>query len=249
MTTPPTKHILLSFVLTSAHHVLSRDAITLLNSTRQIFSSYLRIRSLTSSAVSPELTSARSEVHEALEDLTTDLEDLRLAVSECERDPYRFGLEIQEVAQRRRWLVEIEGEVSDMKEEVTKEASFLGLSSGKGKGTDYTGQDIPEQDDYDAQGNGADDPYSQNEQMYQQEIMRTQDKQLEGVNRTVQNLRLQANDMGRELEEQAVIIEETEAIAERVEGKLKKGVKGIDRFIKKNEGNTSLYLHTPFHHY
>ena len=192
---------------------------------------------MTSSATSPELTSARSEVHEALEDLTTDLEDLQLAVSECERDPYRFGLEIQEVAQRRRWLGEIEGEVSDMKEEVTKEASFLGSSDTKGKRTIYPGgKGVPEEDQYNIEGNGAGDPYSAQEQMYQQELMRNQDEQLEGVNRTVRNLRLQADDMGRELEEQAVIIEDTEAIAERVEGKLKKGVKGIDKFIRKNEG-------------
>jgi len=193
----------------------------------------------------------------AIEDLTTDLEDLRLAVSECERDPYRFGLEIQQVAQRRRWLTEIEGEIGDMQEELDKESLHVGNSSfspvnGSSSDSNYNNNNKRQSynpdnhingnsnndRDYDnsKNNNDNDDPYTAHEQLHQQQLMRNQDEQLDSVYRTVRNLGIQAGDMGRELEEQNEIIQETDAIADRVDSKLKKGVKGLDRFIRKNEG-------------
>ncbi|EPS40261.1 hypothetical protein H072_5943 [Dactylellina haptotyla CBS 200.50] len=212
---------------------VQQDVTALLHTTRQLFSSYLRIRSLASSRNSPELLSAHSELEGALADLEIDLEDLRLAVSEGERDPYRFGLEIEAVAKRRKWLREVEGEISDIKEELGKENAIM---AGTAKGR----QAAPAYDDDDSSRAGGDDSYAQFEQLHQQELMRNQDEQLESVYRTVGNLRMQANDMSRELEEQAEIIEETEALAERVEGKLKKGMRNLTDFARANEGQYNL---------
>lgn len=104
-------------------------------------------------------------------------------------------------------------------------------------------------DNYNNNSNNNDDPYTAHEQLHQQQLMRNQDEQLDSVYRTVRNLGIQAGDMGRELEEQNEIIQDTDAIAERVDGKLKKGVKGLDRFIRKNEGISvsSLFFLSPHH--
>ncbi|KAK6354732.1 hypothetical protein TWF696_003869 [Orbilia brochopaga] len=207
---------------------VQQDVTALLSTARQLFSSYLRIRSLASSRTSPELTSAHNELEGALADLEIDLEDLRLAVSEGERDPYRFGLEVEAVAKRRRWLKEVEGEINDMKEELGKEGTAIG-SSTKSRPPQITTS-------YEDDSAPGDDSYAQFEQLHQQELMRNQDEQLESVYRTVGNLRMQANDMSRELEDQAVIIDETDALAERVEGKLKKGMRNLTEFARANEG-------------
>ncbi|KAF3927763.1 Syntaxin-10 [Orbilia brochopaga] len=210
---------------------VQQDVTALLSTARQLFSSYLRIRSLASSRTSPELTSAHNELEGALADLEIDLEDLRLAVSEGERDPYRFGLEVEAVAKRRRWLKEVEGEISDMKEELGKEGKAIGSSTRSRTPqitTSYEEDNVP-----------GDDSYAQFEQLHQQEVMRNQDEQLESVYRTVGNLRMQANDMSRELEDQAVIIDETDAMAERVEGKLKKGMRNLTEFARANEGKAA----------
>ncbi|KAF3933040.1 Syntaxin-10 [Dactylellina cionopaga] len=211
---------------------VQQDVIALLHTARQLFSSYLRIRSLASTRTSPELLSAHSELEGALADLEIDLDDLRLAVSEGERDPYRFGLEVEAVAKRRRWLKEVEGEISDIKEELGKETAIL---SGSAKGRQQ-GRAISSYEDDDSSQAVGGDSYAQFEQLHQQELMRTQDHQLESVSRTVVNLRMQANDMSRELEEQAVILDETDAIAERVDGKLKKGMRNLTDFARANEG-------------
>jgi member of the syntaxin family of t-SNAREs len=67
-------------------------------------------------------------------------------------------------------------------------------------------------------------------------MMHEQDEQLDGVFRTVGNLRTQAEDMGRELEEQGGMLEEVDTLADRVGGKLQNGVKKVGYIIKKNEG-------------
>jgi t-SNARE syntaxin family protein len=74
------------------------------------------------------------------------------------------------------------------------------------------------------------------EQQRQLELMHEQDEQLDGVFRTVGNLRQQADDMGRELEEQAVMIGEVDTLADRVGGKLQSGMSKLKYIIRKNEG-------------
>jgi len=59
------------------------------------------------------------------------------------------------------------------------------------------------------------------------------------VFRTVGNLRDQAHVMGRELGEQAEMIDAVDRDAERVQGKLGRGLKDLNRFIRKNEDKAS----------
>lgn len=74
------------------------------------------------------------------------------------------------------------------------------------------------------------------EQQRQAEILQEQDEALDGVFRTVGNLRQQAGDMGRELEEQVEMLEDMGQVADRVEGKLQNGMKRVGWVLKHNEG-------------
>ncbi|RMD42003.1 hypothetical protein DV735_g3086, partial [Chaetothyriales sp. CBS 134920] len=68
---------------------------------------------------------------------------------------------------------------------------------------------------------------------------RQNDEQLDGVYRSVGVLRGQAEEMGRELEEQAFLIDEVDTLADRVGGKLQAGVKRVGEVIRKNEDTMS----------
>ena len=106
--------------------------------------------------------------------------------------------------------------------------------------------DLPNPTEFDAaldeeEGAGrGDDYYASLEQQRQTELMHEQDEQLDGVFRTVGNLRQQANDMGRELEDQAVMIDEVDTLADRVGGKLNNGMARIRHIVRKNEGKQDL---------
>ena len=73
-------------------------------------------------------------------------------------------------------------------------------------------------------------------------MMQEQDEALDDVFRTVGNLRQQANDMGRELEEQGQLLDEVDVVVDRVGGKLQTGLKKVGWVIKQNEGMFSSLL-------
>lgn len=83
------------------------------------------------------------------------------------------------------------------------------------------------------------DPYGEFEAQQQVTMMAEQDEQLDGVFQSVGVLRGQAEDMGRELEEQGHMLEEVDTLADRVGGKLSVGVKKVGEVIRKNEDSVS----------
>ena len=193
-----------------------------------MFTSYLRIRSIASSPLSPELSQARSELETNLQDLTSDLQDLIDSVRAVEKDPFRYGLDIEEVGRRRRLVEEVGGEVEDMRGELVK--TIAGVES-KGLKTN----ELPPPSAFDADSPDGDE-YAAFEQQRQVEIMHEQDEALDGVFKTVGNLREQADVMGRELEEQGEMLDEVDTLTDRLGGKLQGGMKRLNTIIRKNEG-------------
>ncbi|KAG9600695.1 hypothetical protein KCU77_g3163, partial [Aureobasidium melanogenum] len=212
------------------------DVLSLLDTTRPLFNSYIRIRSSASSATSPELVEARTELESTLTDLSADLRDLVDSVKAVEHDPYRYGLEIDEVERRRRLVEDVGAEVEDMHTELAKTVEQAQIH-GKGKGKD-TSLPHPSAFDSDEEEMGDGD-YAQFEQQRQEEIMQQQDEALDDVFKTVGTLRQQADTMGRELEEQADLLDDVDNIADRVGGKLQNGIKQIGWVIRKNEDTYS----------
>ncbi|KAK6431311.1 hypothetical protein LTR95_012532 [Oleoguttula sp. CCFEE 5521] len=199
------------------------DVLALLTTTRPLFTSYLRIRSSASSPSNPELLEARAELEENLTDLSTDLQDLLASVAAVETDPYRYGLDVAEVGRRRKLVEDVGKEIGSMHQQLNSTAAKVPL---------------PHPDQFDVQGGDGEDgedEYGAWEEQRQVEIMHEQDEVLEGVFQTVGNLRLQADTMGRELEEQAEMLDEVEDITDRVGGKIQTGMKKIGYVIRKNE--------------
>lgn len=214
------------------------DVLSTLQSSRPLFSSYLRIRSLAKSPTNPELQQARSELETTLGELGADLDDLIESVRAIEADPYRYGLEIEEVSRRRKLVDDVGAEVEQMRGELKKAVSNIEAGGGG------TGE-LPNPADFETEDGGGEDYYAEMEQQRQMELMHDQDEQLDGVFRTVGNLRQQANDMGRELEEQTGMIGEVDTLADRVGGKLSNGVSRLRHIVRKNEGEL-LCLSTGF---
>lgn len=210
-----------------------------MDATRPLFASYLRIRSLSTTQSSPELAAARSDLESALTALAEDLADLVASVRAVEADPSQFGLSAHEVARRGRLVQEVGGEVEDMREELSK-ARAAGAGAKKGGGGN---DDLPDPSAFavadDGDGHGPEDYAAEFEQEQQQMMMREQDVHLDGVFQTVDTLRRQAGDMGRELEEQAEMLEATDRLADRVGGRLQTGMDKLKYVVQHNEDRLS----------
>ncbi|TQS32820.1 hypothetical protein Golomagni_06852 [Golovinomyces magnicellulatus] len=207
---------------------VQQDVLTQLSSTRPLFASYLRISTLTTTASSPELASARSDLETALAALAEDLSDLVASVQAVESNPAQYGLTNDEVTRRKRLVQEVGGEIEDMREELQKK---IEAAAGGGGG------DLPDPNSFSMP--EGDDNYAEFEQQQQMEIMHEQDQHLDGVFQTVGNLRRQADDMGRELEEQREMLEVVDNIAERVGGRLQTGMSKLTHVIRSNEDRWS----------
>ncbi|KAH0553057.1 hypothetical protein GP486_006749 [Trichoglossum hirsutum] len=209
------------------------DVLSLLNTTRPLFASYLRIRSLAPSPTSPELVQSRNELESTLQELSSDLRDLIDSVKAVEHDPYRYGIEIDEVERRRRLVEEVGGEIEDMREELAKTVASADQRRSQNASS---GGALPHPSAFDDLENQGDD-YAAFEQQRQLEIMHEQDEALDGVFQTVGNLRQQADVMGRELGEQEELLNDTHDAADRVEGRLKEGLKKMGVIMRKNEAH------------
>ena len=207
------------------------DALSLLQQCRPLLQDYLRIRSTASSANAPELVETRQELEATLTDLSADLQDLMDAVRAVEGAPARYGLSQTEVDRRKQVVSGIEAEIEDMRRRVKDGASAADRQRAASLAHPSTFDDTDP-----LAGQQDDDDFAEWEEQRQMEIMHEQDEALDGVFKTVGNLRAQADTMGRELEEQAVLLEDTDEITDRVGGKLTKGMKGIRYVLERNEG-------------
>ncbi|KAH6611401.1 syntaxin 6 [Trichoderma cornu-damae] len=209
---------------------VQQDVLSQISSIRPLFASYLRIRSLTSSSASPELTSARADLESALSSLAEDLADLVASVQAIESNPSQFGISDHEASRRKRLVQEVGTEIQDMREELSKKVA--------GGGGGNTG-DLPDPSAFAiGEGEGG-DAYNEFEQQQQMEIMQEQDRHLDGVFHTVGNLRRQAHDMGRELEEQNEMLEVVDDLADRVGSRLQTGMAKLQYVMRKNEDRLS----------
>jgi len=148
---------------------------------------------------------------------------------------------------------EVGGEIEDMRDELAKHlggggggasssASKQGVKgAGPGGGGGPAGGDLPDPSTFaipDGEA-GDDDAYAEFEQRQQLVMMREQDQHLDGVFQTVGNLRRQADDMGRELEEQREMLDVVDNLADRVGGRLQTGMAKLQYVIRKNEDRWS----------
>lgn len=141
-----------------------------------------------------------------------------------ESSPARYGLAADEVARRRRLVLEAGADVDDMREELARGPHAARPSPGS----------LPDPDAF------ADaDDYARFEQHQQLQSMREQDHHLDGVFQTVGNLRRQADDMGRELTEQHEMLELVDNAADRVGTRLHSGMQKLQHVMRQNEDRWS----------
>lgn len=216
------------------------DVQSLLTETRSLYSSYLRIRTLSTSksksGPSDELLQSRSEIVNNLETLTSDVQDLLDSIRAIESNPSSYGLTIAELRRRQKFVQDVTSEIESMRRDIQTTTSTTSTTNGA-----Y----FPDPDDFQrAAGDGDDvdydeDNYAANEHAVQQTMMREQDEQLDDIYRTVGNLRAQGEQMGVELEEQGVMLGEVDTLADRVGGKLAVGTKRIGEVLRRNEDRWS----------
>lgn len=184
-----------------------------------LLESYERILS-TSAPESEEVLQTLEDLDQVLEEIDQDIDDLQDAVNVISGDPSKYNLTQTDVEKRRGFLSNVRSDCLSLKKRAHPPS------------TQSQADNQPEED-------GETQESREQEELYQQQIMDEQDIQLDSVYNTVGNLWMQANTMGQELGEQAEMLEEFENAVDNSANRLKKGMKRIEIFLKKNEDTRS----------
>lgn len=138
-------------------------------------------------------------------------------------------------------MAEAGAEVAEMRKELRTKMSGGAEHKSYASANGYGNSELPPPSAFDPDVPDG-DAYGAFEQQRQTEIMHEQDEAIDGVFKTVGNLRQQANDMGRELEEQVELLEDVNQITDRVQGKIQNGIRKVGWVIKNTEGASNSVL-------
>lgn len=139
-------------------------------------------------------------------------------------------------------MQDVGGQVEDMRDALTKAREAGSRAAGPSSASGAAAGDLPDPNSFSIPDGEDDDDYVAGyEQQQQEEMLREQDYHLDGVFQTVGNLRRQADDMGRELEEQREMLEVVDTVADRVGGRLQTGLTKLQFVIRRNEDRWSSY--------
>ncbi|KAJ3385731.1 Syntaxin-6 [Lobulomyces angularis] len=173
----------------------------------------------------------KDQLKSTLKSIKDDLEDLDETINVIQRDPGRFNLNHFEVNSRKDLLESLRKDLKSL-DDFLNDLDRNQLFSTK--------QQSQQNFDYQPQLQKEhlnNKSLIENEQQQQQLLFKTQDKQLDGVYNTVVNLKEVAHVMGREIDDQARLIDDIEIQVDTTQHKLNHGIKKVNDFIKANSNS------------
>ncbi|KAK7205315.1 hypothetical protein BZA70DRAFT_277832 [Myxozyma melibiosi] len=195
------------------------------------------VTSLTSPSPSAGPTPATPTLEQlasTLDEIDLSLQDLRESVDAVEKSPEQFGLTLEQVEDRSRFVAAREEEVARIRNQI--EAATRGRKPRQ----DFTA--VQMEDRYGGS-SGRQTPRSdydvEMEREQQALLIADQDQQLDSVMNTVQNLRDQAAVMGNELEEHVELLQDLDQRVDRTQGKIDLAMNRVKYILKKNEERAS----------
>ncbi|TFL02531.1 t-SNARE [Pterulicium gracile] len=213
---------------TDPYYVVQQEVQSSLQSASQLQSSYKRIRQMTTNEESEELVWARNELKATLASLEADLEVMEESIQTVEASGARmFGLEEQELQNRKRYVERVRKEVENMRAEVSPNSS---QAAGSGSRPDSGGR---------VQTPRPEDDQSEWSRQEQQMMMAEQDRTIDSISGTLTSLARQAGLMGQEISEHNELLDGLEAGVDRTENKLGTAMTKMKRFVRQTEETKS----------
>lgn len=189
-----------------------------------------QINSLTSFINSTSVITEDSKLDFAnnYEELEETLEDLRQAVTILESNPTQFKLTPSDIVDRKNILVQLQQRIALLQNDWDAKTTNPHRPREVTTMSNRISQD-------------GDNPFSESNridhefnQFQQQELIQSQDLQLDQIHQTMQSLNQQATMMGGELEDQAYMLEDLDHEMDTVGNKLQRGLKRVSYVIEKN---------------
>lgn len=218
--------------------VVKDEVCKALNKTRGLYRRWLELHDDSSSNVTKdELEWTTTELRNALRSIEWDLEDLEDTIGIVEKNPGKFKIDNKELSGRRSFIDQTRDEVKTMKDKMnisrgrdrdrTARQPLLESSPARVPTTHGTTK-------YSKLENELDSPNRQflDDTLQQQNhIVRTQDEQLDMISDSIGTLKTVSRQIGSELDEQAVMLDEFGNEMENTESKLDSTMKRVAKVL------------------
>ncbi|CAH2034892.1 unnamed protein product, partial [Iphiclides podalirius] len=229
-------------------YVVKDEVFKALNKTRGLYLRWQEISKSPTIPNSPEVEWTSTELRNALRSIEWDLEDLEDTISIVEKNSSKFKIDNKEISDRRTFIEATKQEVKVMKGKMnlnrnrdndgTAREPLLGEESPMHFGNSWTS--TPKYSKYSKLANQTDSPnrfdaYNDADIMSMQEkMLMSQDDQLHVISNSVGSLKTVSKQIGIELDEQAVMLDDLNTELENADSKLDSTIKKVAKVLHMN---------------
>ncbi|CEH14555.1 SNARE protein TLG1/Syntaxin 6 [Ceraceosorus bombacis] len=211
---------------TDPYHSFAAELRNSLRSAQELAGTYSKGSASSTNTDTDSQRAAHDALVDALEALEADIADVRESVNVVSRSPERFGLDEQELGNRRRF-------VKDCEEQ------FKRLSKVPGERPTTTRKYAPDAGDADADlergASRGDDDVEAFEREQQQSLLAQQDNTLSLIGRSLTSLRTQASAFGTEIAEQVELVGALDSEVDTSQSRLKRAMGRLDEIARRSD--------------
>ncbi|NP_001108474.1 syntaxin 6 [Bombyx mori] len=228
-------------------YVVKDEVFKALNKTRGLYLRWQEICKTPIIASSPEVEWTSTELKNALRSIEWDLEDLEDTINIVEKNSSKFKIDNKEICDRRTFIEATKQEVKNMKSKMslnrnrdndgTAREPLLGDDSPMNFGNNWTS--TPKYTKYSKLANQTDSPnrfdiYDNDILSMQDKLLGNQNEQLQVISETVGSLKTVSKQIGLELDEQAVMLDDLNTDLENTDSKLDSTLKKVAKLLHMN---------------
>ncbi|XP_059055178.1 syntaxin-6 [Achroia grisella] len=228
-------------------YVVKDEVFKALNKTRGLYLRWQEISKAPTIPNSPEVEWTSTELRNALRSIEWDLEDLEDTISIVEKNSSKFKIDNKEICDRRSFIEATKQEVKVMKGKMslnrnrdndgTAREPLLGEESPMHFGNYWTA--TPKYSKYSKLANQTDSPnrfdaYDNDILSMQEKMLSSQNDQLQVISDSVGSLKTVSKQIGIELDEQAVMLDDLNTELENADSKLDSTIKKVAKVLHMN---------------
>ncbi|XP_026316867.1 syntaxin-6 isoform X2 [Hyposmocoma kahamanoa] len=229
-------------------YVVKDEVFKALNKTRGLYLRWQEISKTPSIPNSPEAEWTSTELRNALRSIEWDLEDLEDTISIVEKNSSKFKIDNKEICDRKTFIQATKQEVKVMKSKMslnrnrdndgTAREPLLGEESPMHFGNLWTS--TPKYSKYSKLANQTDSPnrlfdtYDNDIMSMQDKMISSQNDQLQVISNSVGSLKTVSKQIGIELDEQAMMLDDLNTELENADSKLDSTIKKVAKVLHMN---------------
>ncbi|XP_064457723.1 syntaxin-6-like isoform X2 [Ornithodoros turicata] len=197
---------------------------------KQLFERWNQYQDPSALPCKEELDWTTNELRNGLRSVEWDLEDLEETVAIVEKNPRKFRIDDKEIKSRKAFIEQSKDEVKTIKEAVFESK----LKNKKIRPSSMELFNSSRTAKYTSLKNEVESPVRRlmgDTQKQQQEFLAVQDDELEGIQTSVGNLKAMSKQIGNELDEQAVMLDELGQDMDHTESKMDGALKKMAKVL------------------